>query len=221
MQPYPYIGVLVMSFVTAACSVFGVRSEENPTYRVEHQEDNKEIREYEAYIAAKTTVQGEFKAAQNEAFRILAKYIFGENYGEQKITMTSPVVVANTGEKARDGTKISMTAPVLQEKRENGWTMSFMMPSQYKLEDLPKPKDDRIVFERVPSRLMAAITYSWGRDEARNAAMAKALLDWLAPQDSFRVTSSPVSAGYDPPWTLPFLRRNEMMVELVRTASRP
>ena len=211
-------GLLIMlsAIASAGCSFFGIRSEETPKYRVILKEENKEIRYYEPYIVAKTTVKGDFKGAQGEAFRILAGYIFGGNEKKQEIPMTAPVVQKPTGESE----KIPMTAPVIQRQSEEGWVMTFMMPSNYKMEDLPLPKDQRVKLERVDAKYVAAIRYTWLGNESRNQSKADELQDWISGLKEYETTSAPMYAGYDPPWTLPFLRRNEMMIELKKRPAR-
>lgn len=204
------LGIL-MGLLSAGCSLFGKGSEEQPSYQVVLKQDNKEIRKYESYIVAKTTISGSFKDAQSEGFRILAGYIFGKNKSQQKIAMTAPVVQKSESE------KISMTAPVVIASNENkSWTMTFSMPSQFTIETLPVPTDKRIQIEKVEERFVAAITFSgfWG--ESKNADEAKKLKEWMKGNQDYELTSEAMFAGYNPPWTLPFLRRNEMLIELKR-----
>jgi hypothetical protein len=207
---------MLLAIFNSGCSIFGIRTYEMPKYKVILKEGNKAIRYYESYIVAKTTVKGEFKEAQSAAFRILAGYIFGGNEKRQDIAMTAPVVQRPTSESE----KIQMTAPVIQSPSKEGWVMSFMMPSAYKMEDLPTPKDKRVSFETVPARYIAALRYTWFGSKSRNERKANELQEWLAGLNGYEPISSPMYAGYDPPWTLPFLRRNEMMVEIKRKLAR-
>jgi hypothetical protein len=205
------LGTLMgISILLAGCSLFGIRTEETPKYEVLNSEGDKEIRSYAKFIIAKTTVKGEFKEAQGEAFRVLAGYIFGDNEKKQNISMTAPVMQ----EPVRSSEKISMTAPVLQSPTENGWVMAFMMPSAYSLADLPKPKDERISFEEIPAKLVGVVRYSGLGKQNRNLEKANELKTWLEASGKHKIISEPSFAGYDPPWTLPFLRRNEMMYEI-------
>jgi hypothetical protein len=203
---------LIVGFAVlqAACSVVGIRSEETPNYKVLLTEGNKEIRSYSSYIVAKTTVKGEFRESQSEAFRILAGYIFGKNEKKQKLSMTAPVVQSQKSESE----KLSMTAPVVQTASTDGWTMTFMMPSKYKLEELPTPTDNRVTFEVVPEKLMAVIRYSGVSRDSLNNEMSNELSQWLGLKSEYTVASGPSFAGYDPPWTIPFFRRNEAMIDL-------
>jgi hypothetical protein len=198
-----------MSLLLAGCSLFGKGSEESPNYQVIVKSENKEIRKYDSYIVAKTTVQGTFKEAQGLGFKILAGYIFGKNTSRSKIAMTAPVVQKAESE------KIAMTAPVVMKNSGNqSWTMTFSMPSSYTLETLPTPTDSRIVIEKVESRYVAALTFTgfWG--EEKNAEKSLELQEWLKSHPNYLPTSSGMFAGYNPPWTLPFLRRNEILIEL-------
>jgi len=203
-------GVLMfISIFNVSCSVFGIRTSETPKYEVLQSEGNKEIRSYPSYIAAKTVVKGEFKEVQNEAFRILAGYIFGDNEKKQKLSMTAPVVQEKPGHQ-----KLAMTAPVVQSATEEGWVMSFVMPSEYKMSDLPTPNDKRVVLEDVPAKTIGVIRFSGFWTASTNQEKAKELKEWLVAIGKYEIAAEPGFAGYDPPWTLPFLRRNEMMYEL-------
>lgn len=203
--------LMLLALLQAGCSVFGIRTEETPKYEVLFKQDDKEIRAYSSYIVARTQVKGEFKEAQNEAFRILAGYIFGKNEQKQKISMTAPVVQ----EASAQSEKIAMTAPVvMQAPSAAGWEMTFMMPSKYKISDLPRPKDERIQFEEIPAQTIAVIRYSGFGSESTNNKKAQELQSWITEQKKYEAVSGPSWAGYDPPWTIPFLRRNEMMITL-------
>jgi hypothetical protein len=202
--------IFLIAFLSAGCSVFGIHDYESPGYTLLLKDGNKEIRQYQPYIVARTAVKGGFKEAQSAAFGILADYIFGNNLAKQKISMTGPVVQKPES----GGEKLAMTAPVTQSPSGQGWVMTFMMPSEYGLADLPAPKDKRISLEKVPAKLMAAIKYSWYGSEEKNAEKASELEKWLLSLNQYQMVSAPMFAGYDPPWTLPFFRRNEMLIEV-------
>jgi len=195
-----------------ACSLFGVHSEENPKYEVLQKTEAVEVRRYSSYLVAKTSVKGEFKEAQSQAFRILAGYIFGANQKKEKVSMTSPVF-QGSGESGSE--KISMTAPVMQSLRGDEWTMSFMMPSKYQLADLPSPEDKRIQFAEVPPKIFAVIQFSGLGRKSQIDEKILELEGWLKSQPKWKAQAAPVYAGYDPPWTLPPFRRNEVMIEVV------
>jgi hypothetical protein len=205
------IGILSgVSMLLISCSVLGIRSEETPKYEVITNEGDKEIRSYAGYIVAKTTVKGDYRQSQGDAFRILAGYIFGKNEKKQKIAMTAPV----TQEKSSESEKIAMTAPVVQSESQDGWVMTFSMPAKYSMTDLPTPQDKRVVLEEVPPKLMGVIRYSGLARPSTNNQMAEELRSWLASKVDYEIVAGPSIAGYDPPWTIPLFRRNEAMFEI-------
>ncbi len=202
--------ILVFSVLThTSCSILGVRTAEEVPYRIESKQGDKEIRHYRPRIIAMTTVTGEYKDAQRQAFRTLADYIFGNNIGKQEIAMTAPVT------QEQRSVKIAMTAPVTQEKAAEGWTMTFSMPLKYKtLNELPKPMDERIQILERPAGTFAVMSYTWLTNQERNQEKAIELIEWLDREGKYEAISNPFYAGYDPPWTLPFFRRQEMLVEV-------
>jgi hypothetical protein len=198
-----------MGLLATGCSLFGKGREEQPTYQVVVKKGDKEIRKYESILIAKTTISGSFEDAQKKGFRILAGYIFGNNKSQQKIKMTTPVVQQPESE------MISMTAPVVMApKGDKTWTMSFSMPSHFTIDSLPVPNDKRVEIQKIEPRFVASITFSgfWG--ESRNAQEAQKVLEWIKSFEDYEIISLPMFAGYNPPWTLPFLRRNEILIEL-------
>jgi hypothetical protein len=223
-------GVMIMaiSIFQLGCSVLGIRSEETPKYQVESSEGDKEIRLYSPYIVAKTTVQGDYDEASKKAFRILAGYIFGANQKKQSISMTAPVVTDPPIENEKismtapvlikpaqqESEKLAMTAPVTQLMSQQGWVMTFMMPSKFKLEDLPTPTDNRISFEQIPTKMMGVIRFSGFNGEKHKNEKSNELRSWIEKNGRYEIVAGPFFAGYDPPWTIPFLRRNEMMFEV-------
>jgi hypothetical protein len=198
-------------FLNLGCTVFGVRSVEELKYDLIHKDDQFEIRRYPSYIIAKVTVDNSDKA-ESEAFRILAGYIFGKNKSQSKIAMTVPVIETQ-GKVSSE--KISMTAPVLMDSGEDGkMTMSFSMPKKYSLADLPEPNDKRVKLATVDEHFVCALVFSgfWGKE--KNAKLSEELKTWLKNHPEYRPVSNPFFAGYNPPWTLPFLRRNEILIKL-------
>jgi len=193
-----------------ACSVFGIRSEETPKYEVLLKDDDKEIRTYAPYIVAKTLMPDDSDQSRSAAFRVIAGYIFGGNEKKQSISMTAPVAQ----KPSKSNEKIAMTAPVSQKKNDQGFEMTFMMPSKFKLEDLPTPNDSRVEFGQIPAQIIAAIRYSGlGRTQTK-AKKAAELRAWIVGQAQYEIESDAIWSGYDPPWTLPFFRRLEIMFEL-------
>jgi hypothetical protein len=197
---------LATSMLNSACMVVGVRTVEQTDYKVLHAADGMELRLYEPYLVARTYVEGELKQASNEGFRRLAGYIFGKNGGQRSIAMTAPVTTTRS-----EGEKISMTAPVVQEKQGGRWLMEFMMPGIYRREGLPEPLDSRVSIVEVPGRLVAAVRFSGAASEEDFDARTARLEEWIAGQ-GLKQRSTPRFARYDPPFTIPFLRRNEVHI---------
>jgi hypothetical protein len=216
-----FIFLSLTVFNSTGCSMFGFRGEEQPAYNVLAKADNIEVREYSSYLVAKTTITGTYKRAQSEGFRILAGFIFGQNTSGKKMKMTSPVTQGTENKDKDSSEKIAMTAPVVikPEKKDTNlknqaWTMTFTMPSKYTMQSLPKPINSRVVIEEIPKRQVAVIRYTGFWSEKINKAKGNKLLEWIEAQDKYEVTSEAMFAGYNPPWTLPFLRRNEMWIEV-------
>ena len=196
--------------IQVGCSVFGVGQEETLKYKVIQEDSDKEIRLYPSYIRAKTTVKGTFKSSQSKAFKRLAGYIFGGNKSNEKMEMTSPVIQKQKA----SSKKISMTSPVIQAKNKEGWVMSFVMPSKYKMDTLPKPDDKNVVLEEMSESTRAVIKFTGFWSETKNQRKAEELKKWVEAKTQFTISSESQFAGYNPPWTLPFLRRNEVHFEL-------
>lgn len=196
-----------------ACTVIGVRSgTEEPRFEVVDRIGEVEIRRYAPRLAAETTVAAaEEAAARNEGFRRLAGYIFGANRSAARIAMTAPV--------AQSSERIAMTAPVVQEAAGEGrWTIRFFMPAQYTRETLPEPEDRRVAIMEVPGATMAVLRYAGVPTGAATAARRAALLAALR-EGPWQAAGEPEDWFYDPPWTLPPLRRNEAVVAVSRTGS--
>jgi SOUL heme-binding protein len=180
---------------------------EQPNYTAVTIEGPIEVREYGSMIVAEIQVTGERKAAINEGFRLLAGYIFGANQPRVKIAMTAPV-------QQKSIQTIDMTAPVTQRSMGDHWTVRFTMSRDWTLETLPVPNDTRIKLLLVPSVQLLALRFSgWASDAT--IKMKTGELRNFAVQHKLKIAGEPVLAFYDPPWTLPFLRRNEVMFEII------
>jgi hypothetical protein len=201
---------LFSGLALAACSVVGIRSgTEEPAYTVVQAiGPSLEIRQYGARLAADTVVSGDEIAARSEGFRRIAAYIFGANHGAAKIDMTAPVSTAPSE-------TIPMTAPVAQAKTLEGWRVRFFMPEKYTLDTLPKPNDPRVEIVTVPPETYAVYRYT-GTISAEDVAQAHAELRRLLAGTGYVASGEIVNWFYDPPWTLPPLRRNEAAVVVTR-----
>ncbi|MGV0834275.1 SOUL family heme-binding protein [Mycolicibacterium thermoresistibile] len=192
-------------------SVVGVRwGTEEPAYTVlealRHDGATIEIRRYAQRVAAETTVRADEDTARTIGFRRLAGYIFGDNSGSTEIDMTAPVT-------QRTGRKIAMTAPVAQRGADapTESTIRFFMPAQWSLDRLPRPNDDRIELVSVPGETVAVLQFSGDRGPAEVRRRTDRLQRAVAGS-RYRPAGDPVAWFYDPPFTLPFRRRNEVVL---------
>ncbi|MDJ0927394.1 MAG: heme-binding protein [Gammaproteobacteria bacterium] len=181
---------------------------EQPNYEVIATDGDIEYRQYAGYVVAQTRLPGEWSAnaAGNEAFRRLVSYISGNNQGQRKIAMTAPVAQSR-------GDKIAMTTPVSQSNAAGDWVVSFVMPSEYTLDTVPLPRDERIELTAVAPRLVAAIRYSGSWRESRYKKFEAVLLSQLSASGAV-TTGDTEFARYNAPFVPWFLRRNEVLVEV-------
>jgi len=194
-----------------ACSTLGIHSEEEYAHAVLAYEGRFEIRDYEPCIVATTIMVGEMDEVSGPSFNRLAGYIFGDNTARDDIAMTVPVM---RSEADRGSERIAMTVPVTREATDDGWTMSFVMPSEYTMETLPEPVEDDLDIESRPGVLRAVYRYSGVQRAADLEEYAPKLIEWAEAQ-GYRPIGDATLAAYDPPWTLWFVRRTEVMIEVV------
>jgi hypothetical protein len=204
------VATLLTSLMLSACSTFGVRTVDQPPYTVEQQIGPVEIRSYGPRAAAETTIANNEVDARSDGFRKLAHYIFGGNAGQQSIAMTAPVAQSSESEK---GQTIAMTAPVSQAPSGDSWTISFFLPATLTQATAPKPLDPSVRIVAVPSATMAVLRFTGSRDAEAMADHRTQLLAALQGSP-WQPIGDTVNWFYDPPWTLPPLRRNEVAVEV-------
>jgi len=209
------LAAVAAALLTSACSTVGVRSgTEEPAFTEVARVGAVEIRTYGERIAAQTVVTGSSEAARNRGFQRLAGYIFGGNTSRTSIAMTAPVAQAGDGRSQ----SIAMTAPVAQGSvGQDRWTIQFFMPSEYTMDSLPVPRDPAVVLAVVPAETYAVLRFS-GLGSARAVAEKEAELDAALTGSAWTRVGDPVVWFYDPPWTLPPLRRNEVAVRVSRRA---
>ena len=219
----PLSHIQVMSLLGAlfvsACSVVGIRTgTEEPRYEVVDRVGDAEVRTYAPRLAAETVVPGAPDAARGEGFRRLAGYIFGGNAGGSRIAMTAPVAQSGAAQSgaAPSGQRIEMTVPVAQAQAgAEGWSIRFFLPAD--LSDPPTPRDARVRIVTVPGETVAVLRFPGVASDRVIAAQRAHLLATLAPA-AWTPAGPPVTWFYDPPWTLPPLRRNEVAVPVSRRA---
>lgn len=179
---------------------------ETPDYLVSSKSGNLEIREYGPTIVAEATVEGERDKAIQRGFSIIADYIFGNNLSSSKVAMTAPVT-------QQSSEKIAMTAPVTQKAKGQSWQVRFVMPAKYTMATLPKPVNREVVLIEVPATRVAAIRFS-GFASQESLDKQETLLKAFMTERGLTAASTPQYAFYNAPWTLPFMRRNEIMIEI-------
>lgn len=193
---------------------------EEPKYEVIVSDAQFEVRHYAPVLIAETIVEGDMDAASSKGFRLIADFIFGNNLSsdtdkKSKIAMTAPVTVEP------QSSKIAMTAPLTVEpqaaesnmKTAKTWRINFVMPSQYTLANIPKPKNNAVSLREIPSKYFIVHKYSGFNTIARVQTKTDETVEW-AIKRSYKMIGTPQLSRYDPPWTLPMFRRNEIMLEI-------
>ena len=191
------LAVSLTTLLLAGCSLFGDRSSyEQPDYTVLAPiGPSAEIRRYAPRLAAEATVEAESEeSGRNAAFRLLFNYITGGNKPAESISMTTPVQTA-----AGTGTA----------------SMRFFFPKAYTADTAPEPLDPRIRIITLPAETMAVLTYTGSTGEDKASKQRAALSEMLESSD-WQAAGPPSAMFYDPPWTLWFLRRNEVALPVTR-----
>jgi len=148
--------------------------------------------------------------ASGQGFRLIAAYIFGQNQVSEKIAMTTPVAIE---EQTPKSAKIAMTSPVSIESNAGQWIVSFVMPAQYTMENLPKPLNSKVQLRQIPAVKRAVISFSGFYNANKVAERTVELEEWMKSKN-LQAASAAKFARYNPPWTLPFMRRNEIMIDV-------
>lgn len=172
---------------------------EQPDYKVLQTNKNYEIRAYKPFNVAEVDVDGNLKNAGNRAFRLLARYIFGDNEPGEKMNMTAPVTSEPINGSAHEG--------------DDEYTYAFVMERKYTMDSLPQPNDPRVRFSEKPARILAVRRYSGTWSEENYQQNVNALIEALGT-DGFEVKGTPIFARYDAPFKPWFMRRNEIMIEI-------
>jgi hypothetical protein len=202
---------------------------EEPKFETVLQEAKFEVRQYAPLIVAETWVDGDMSAASGKGFRLIADYIFGNNkmpHSAQsaKVAMTAPV----TMEPQSASSKIAMTAPVAMEPAPGAaglagaqrWRVHFVMPSQYSMATLPTPNNAAVTLREVPAKRVAVATYSGFNTDSRIQEETQTLVAWMLER-KLAAAGPAQLARYDPPWTLPIWRRNEIHIEVSAATQTP
>jgi DNA gyrase inhibitor GyrI len=199
---------VIAALLLLGAAIWGpiVSNVEQARYQIVDLNDNTEIREYPSAIVAETEVSGERNEAISQGFRTIADYIFGNNTSAQKVAMTAPVTQQRVGE-------LAMAAPVTQQGDGLTWRVRFFMPAGLTIETLPRPNNPNVKLKELSGKRFAVIRFS-GVASQESLKLHTEELNRFVRGKHLNALSSPAYAFYNPPWTLPFLRRNEVMVEI-------
>ena len=202
----------ILVFLTSVLIASTVMATEEPKFSIIEKSEPFELRAYAPQLIAEVKVEGDLDTASSQGFRLIAAFIFGQNQVSEKIAMTVPV-----GIETSQSTKIAMTVPVGIEaskdsaKGINQWVFSFVMPSEYTIATLPKPINPLVTIRELPAQKRAAITFSGFYNDAKVLEKTKALEEWIKSKQ-WQAIGSPQFARYNPPWSIPFMRRNEILI---------
>ena len=173
--------LLVLTFILTLSSQLMAYEETN--YEVVKENKIYEIRKYPNRLVIETN------SVQGNGFRKLFNYISGNN---------------------KENEEIKMTVPVTQENKNGNMTMQFYLPSKFNKDNAPKPVDSEVKILTIEGGYYAVIEYS-GRSSDKNFLKNKDILEKALKQDNLLVLSPPIRASYNSPFTLPILKRNEVM----------
>lgn len=198
----------LLGIISIAFGIWGIMASnvEQPQYEVISSDQGFETRTYNPTITAEILVDGSRKDAIKKGFKQLAGYIFGHNKPANSIKMTAPVM-------QEESTTIAMTAPVSQSREGKQWKVSFTMPAHYSMDTLPDPNNSNVKLTQIPKRTVLVLRFSGSTSEENIYVHAEKLLKYLK-KEGIKTTGSVQYAFYNPPWTLPLLRRNEIMIAL-------
>ena len=193
----------------SGCSVFGKSGVEIAPYRVIKSDNQQkiELRHYERLVLVSAPMRGGMDEGKNGAFYKLFDYISGKNTERSKIAMTAPVFLDNTG------VEIPMTAPVFMEDIAEQSTMSFVLPASFTLDTAPLPQDPDVKLHEMSDYTAAVITFS-GVLERDSIDKHRMLLETWIESKGYKITGPYKAAGYNPPFTIPALRRNEVLIPI-------
>jgi hypothetical protein len=187
-----WLFTLLFLFCEAAMAI------EEPRYTVVTAEPPFEVRRYAAFTVAQTQITGDFDAASRSGFRRIASYIFGDN------------VQAEAGAQR----KIAMTAPVTVTPDDQGWRVHFVMPSAESVQSLPQPLNPQVQLRPVPAHEAVAVRFSGFTTQASIQEQTERLRAW-AKTKNLKLSPTAQVARYDDPFTLPWNRRNEILIDLM------
>lgn len=203
---------LLFLVILAGCSVFGESGVEDAPYTLLKSEQTQkiEVRNYESMVLVSSSISAD---GMNSAFRNLFRYITGDNEGSEEIAMTAPVFLDESDADSK-GTDISMTAPVFMKEQSEQEIMSFVMPADFTIQSTPKPTNPDVWITEVKDYKVVVIKFSGLLSDSNVDAQTKILSSWIT-KNGYTAISEPIQAAYNGPFTIPWFRRNEVMIEVI------
>lgn len=213
MRFLPLFALLWLGVVPVASAI------EEPKFTLVSRDGDFELRQYAPTVVAEVTVGGDLDTASNRGFRLVAGYIFGGNRPVPAASTVSTVAAVSAAPAAE---KIAMTAPVVAIPQDRQalqgaerWRVQFVMPAKYTLATLPRPTNPAVSLREVPGHQVAVVRFSGFMNEPKVEGKARELLAWLE-RKGLHAVGAPRLLRYDPPWTLPFMRRHEVVFDVVK-----
>ena len=203
MQAWFQTAVALSLFLIGAPLAMAI---EEPSYRVTEKAEPFEIREYPPLIVAQVEVPGDLSEASSAGFRLIANYIFGNNIAVRDggVNMAEPVPE-----------KIAMTVPVIAEGKgdQKTWLIQFVMPKQYTMDTLPKPNNSQVKLILIGPQKLAVIRFTGFVGDDKVQEKTAELMAWIKSRNALPL-GSPRLARYNPPWSIPWMRRNEILIPI-------
>lgn len=197
-KTHPEMEIPLNGKIKALPGFFELALEEQAPYEIIKNDNAIEIRAYASQLHATLMTRGNYKEASNEAFNALTGYIFGHNQLNEKIQMTTPVLLRASS-------------------LETEWSMSFILPKNFTVKDAPRPVDSRIQINQCPARQVASISYSGINNEEKIEEHVEILKKWLKKRPWYIPLGDFQTAQYDGPLTIPFFRKNEIHIDIKHT----
>ena len=184
--------VIVSLFTFPACSVFGGMGAKVAPYELVEVDGAFEMRRYERLVLVSTDMPGGMDSSRAPFYKLF-DYISGNNTKTEKIAMTAPVFMGQAESKTQ--------------------TMSFALPTDISLATAPSPSDPAVKVTELRDYKVAVISFSGFLNQDSISAHQTLLENWIVDR-GLKIAGAAKAAGYNPPFTLPFLRRNEIIIPI-------
>jgi hypothetical protein len=209
LNPFRVVQVWLRASLALSLFLIGgpiAMATEEPSYRVITQSEPFEIRQYPPLIVAQVEVPGDLSEASSAGFRLIANYIFGNNISVRDGGLT-------TAEPAPE--KIAMTVPVIAEGKgdKKTWLIQFVMPKQYTMDTLPKPNNPQVKLVPIGPQKLAVVRFTGFVGDEKVQEKTAELMAWIQSRNEV-VSGNPRLARYNPPWSIPWMRRNEILIPI-------